>query len=86
MLRTQFLRVAALFAAAASLLSTPALAQSYLDVHPAIPSQPMVAPEAAVDPSAKPGPVIYITDSYGRLATVTLGTYSLTISDMKARS
>jgi len=76
-MKTEFLRFAAALGAAAALLtSTPAFAQSANDLRPAGPPPAVTVPDT-MSPSATAGPTIWLTDSYGQLSTITLGTYKI---------
>ena len=69
----------AILTVTAALMATGAYAQSRQDLqHAAPPPAPNSTPEV-VDPSVTAGPIIYVTDTSGRLATVTLGTFAVHI-------
>jgi hypothetical protein len=70
---------AAVFAMAVALGATGAYAQSPEDAKHAVPPQAPSSTPDTVEDTAKAGPVIYVTDSDGQLATVTLGTYAVHI-------
>jgi hypothetical protein len=69
----------ALFAMTVVLISTGARAQAHEDVARAVDAPKADSLADFVDPYATAGPMIYITDAAGRLATVTMGTYTVHI-------
>lgn len=77
--RFNFARRGAFLAVGIALIATGVHAQSREDLKHASPPQPPTQSAEAVDPAVTAGPVIYITDTAGRLATVTLGTYAVHI-------
>jgi hypothetical protein len=62
-----------------ALISVGAHAQSPRDLEDSTPPPTPDAAAEVAEPSVAAGPTIYVTDSAGRLATVTLGTYAVHI-------
>jgi hypothetical protein len=73
----QLFHFAASLAMLVALMSTGAYAQSHQDLERTAPAQPRDLTPQVIDPSATPGPTIYVTDISGQLATITLGTYAV---------
>jgi hypothetical protein len=78
-LAVAFTRVLAAALLVIALIAVGARAQSHEDLERATPPPAPTATAQIVDPYATAGPKIYITDAAGRLATVTLGTYTVRI-------
>lgn len=71
--------LALLLAVAVVLMPTGSYAQSPQDLEAAAAVPVEEQTPESTDPTAKAGPVIYVTDTAGHLATVTLGTYAVHI-------
>lgn len=80
LLMNQLFRFGMFLTMMVALLSTGAYSQSLQDAQRPVAAPPAADPSAGTgDPSATAGPVIYVTDAAGHLATVTLGTYAVHI-------
>jgi hypothetical protein len=77
--KVRLLQFAASLAMLLVLMAGGAYAQSPQDLESAPPPQAADPGPQFIDPYATAGPKIYITDSAGKLATVTLGTYAVHI-------
>jgi hypothetical protein len=77
--RVRLFQFAAFLALLVALMSNGAYAQSQQDLATQPPPAAVDPGPQSIDPYATAGPKIYITDSAGKLATVTLGTYAVHI-------